>query len=560
LSNLGNHKEPTMPDDTDDTSFADFLEMDLPKRAPSKPHPVYADPGELFPTDHTPVGPIPGMHDITAEAHAKAAARMAHLVAPAVEAIHQSIEFPSMAAIAAESTANAAVQGIGSLAAGQLRAVGFSTADGYITAIRNGVPERTHAEYIVQLRTRFGLTSAALDSLKLPGPFVPAPAPVDTNPTVHVPTGPSVFERPRPIVLGPAAEEALARTADQKREHDAKIRAGRDVVAGAVAEGHGVILGWQGGGSVPRKVLCDALAAADVGAAPPKAKSARAHAGRALELATREGLVVRVQRGGAVNTATWSIGLADHQGSVGDKFGTTVMRAHLSATDVFSVDGDHTLAPKIRADFDARVAAELFLPSDLTAWLADRLEGRFDAVRLGLGFYVPARHAKQAESLCRAVAGCGFGRDWILPAIPLATSDELREGIARGLQVEVSDLLDSLASEREAARVARTEAIEKAMTLTDWREAHAKAIKLLGDIGEKRAGTFLHDLREIGKRVVAYGEILGTGHTAGIKGRIQLAIQELESLLGDDYTGISERFAAVWDEINMERRGEGGIL
>lgn len=513
-----------MPDDTDDTSFADFLEMDLPERAPSKPHPVYADPGELFPTDHTPVGPIPGMRDIVSE-----------------------------------SFANAAVQGIGSLQGGQLRAVGFSTADGYITAIRNGVPERTHAEYIVQLRTRFGLTSAAIDSLKLPGPFVPAPAPIDTNPTVHVPTGPSVFERPRPIVLGPAAEEALARTADQKREHDAKIRSGRDVVAGAVAEGHGVILGWQGGGSVPRKVLCDALAAADVGAAPPKAKSARAHAGRALELATREGLVVRVQRGGAVNTATWSIGLADHQGSVGDKFGTTVMRAHLSATDVFSVDGDHTLAPKIRADFDARVAAELFLPSDLTAWLADRLEGRFDAVRLGLGFYVPARHAKQAESLCRAVAGCGFGRDWILPAIPLATSDELREGIARGLQVEVSDLLDSLAAEREAARAVRAAAVEKAIDANDD-EAHTRAIKLLGDIGEKRAGTFLHELREIGKRVVAYGEILGTGHTAGIRGRIQLAIQDLESLLGDDYTGISERFAAVWDEINMERRGEGGIL
>ncbi len=109
------------------------------------------------------------------------------------------------AQIAAESTANARVPSLGSLAGGELRAVGFADARGYLEAIRRGVPAGTHATYLRILRERYDL--AGPDLADLPGPLA-NPALPEGPGIVHVPTGVPLFDRPaseRRFRVGPAA-------------------------------------------------------------------------------------------------------------------------------------------------------------------------------------------------------------------------------------------------------------------------------------------------------------------------------------------------------------------
>lgn len=181
---------------------------------------------------------------------------------------------------------------------------------------------------------------------------------------------------------------------------------------------------------------------------------------------------------------------------------------------------------------------EIYQAADVTAWLGGILRSEYTAVRFGVGWYVPARYAEAAGKLCQAVANLGWGSDWILPALPVATSDQLRDGIVRGLTDEVSGLIARLATERATAKYERTK----------------------GDIGPKRAGSFLAELRGIGQRIVAFGAVLGEERVAKARESVRLAIVELETVLGDDYTGISARFAGVWDEIAADRRRSGGVL
>lgn len=87
--------------------------------------------------------------------------------------------------IARESSANARTTSIGSIAGGQLRAVGFTTAAGYLQAIRNGVPARTHALYLRTLSDKFKI--AARDLADLPGPMI----------EVDLPSRPGIVHQPR---------------------------------------------------------------------------------------------------------------------------------------------------------------------------------------------------------------------------------------------------------------------------------------------------------------------------------------------------------------------------
>jgi len=481
-------------------------------------------------------------HDAAAERAVADQGSVTQPTTPADELIDRGIaaDVAALRIVTAEASANAAVQGAGSLAGGQLRGVGYSTVAGYITAIRNGVVPRTHALYLETLRGRFGMTSGEVEALNLPGPATMADMPTSANPTVHTPTGPSIFDRPRAeraFVVGPKVDSSEAAPV-VKLEHGT-------LIAGAVAEGCGVLVGWSGKGKLTRGALVAAIAEHDV--KPPAATSARAQAGRVMSALTGSGYVVRIARGGGAVTQ-WTVGVVNHKSAVGSELGSVEMRASLSADGTLTTEGSEGLGAKVRAEFAALVGEEIYQAGDVTSWLGGVLASRFDAVRFGVGWYVPARHAEAAGKLCATMSKI-FGVDWIVPALPVATSDQLRDGIVRGLTSEVDALMARLATERATAKI----------------NADAAPLRQpgkipSGDIGPKRAGTFLVDLRGIGARIVAYGQVLGEERLACAREQVRQAVIELESVLGDDYSGISARFSAVWDEIELDRKRAGGVL
>jgi hypothetical protein len=453
----------------------------------------------------------------------------------------------SLRDIVAASRHNSSVQGIGSLAGGQLQGIGFSNKEGYITAIRNGVPGRTHAEYMTVLRSRYGMTTADIAALALPGPMTPTALP-DGPGIKHVPTGPSVFDRPRSertFVVGPKANDVVEAAPIVKLEHG-------QLIAGATAEGHGVLVGWQGQGKLSRGALVAAIET--LGVRVPLATSARAQAGRVMGELNGLGYVVRVAREArAVNTTIWTIGRVNHKSLVGSELGEVTMRATLHPDGSITTDGGGGLAEQVQAKYKTLVEGEIYQAADITGWLVRTLMIGYDAVRFGVGWYVPARHAAAAGELCATVSKI-WGSDWIVPALPVATSDQLRDGIVRGLTDEVASLLHKLATERNTAQVAYEDRVAT-------HKANQQDLMIgRGDIGPKRAASFLVELRAIGARMVAYGQILGEERVKLASDSVRAAVVELESVLSDDFSGISARFAAVWDEIELDRKRSGGVL
>lgn len=473
----------------------------------------------------------------------------ARAVAPVVSAVESGPVFAApvaelvaeLTAIGTAGAANAAVQALGSLRTGELRGVGFSTKDGYINAIRHGVKAATHTSYLATLRTQYGLTSADIAALELPGPMAETQLPVGAG-IKHVPTGPSVFDLPREqrqFKVGAPSETVQEVTRKLDRT---------DLIAGAVAEGHGVLVCWSGAqrrgamharSQITRGKIVAALESIGRADLAPNAKSAHAQAGRAVQALSARGYDVKAATRESCpelqpGQCRWTIGKVNHAGAVGTEYGTIALTVTLT-DGVLAFDGDETVAAIVLSDFNARTAGDVYQGADVTLWLGSILRRKHAAVEYGMGWYVPAGQRVAATALCAALAETGFGTSWVggngRPALPIATCDELRDGILRGLTEEVETLLDRLATEREAARETR------------------KA----GDIGERRAATFLSELREITKRIAAYGEMMGAARVAAARDQVRAAIVELEGVLGDDYTGIGARFALIADECAFDK-------
>lgn len=466
----------------------------------------------------------------------------------------------ALGSIAAQGVSNAVVQGAGSMAGGQLAGVGFTTREGYITAIRNGVRNATYQGYLQTLRTQYGMTTADINALGLPGPMAETVLPNGAG-IKHTPTGPSVFDRPRAeraFVVGPK-ETPVERV-------DVALKS-TDLVAGAVAEGHHAIVAWEGTSGTTRGALMEALTSIERQGWAPKAPNARAQAGSAIASLSSAGLLVRAMRKGeesglATGEHVWTCGLVNHTGQVGQQFGQVTLRFKLSGA-VLSFEGPANVGAAVVANFEGRMAAELFKSSDVTGWLSRTVRWRLDGVRFGaLGWLVPARNVAAAKQLCEAVQAAGFGGGWVT-GLPVATSDQLRDGIANGLVDEVLETHNRIRAERATVVAARDAAIATAASMAPCKErfdAAASAHGMPQDIGKTRAESMLKELRAIGGRVVAYGQILGEQRVERAQRTIRDAIVELEGIAGDDYSGISARFSAVWDEIELDRKRTGGVL
>lgn len=480
-----------------------------------------------------------------------------------------SSELADLAAIATESTGNAAVQGIGSVTGGEMRGVGFSTAEGYLTSLRHGVKRETGEMYIRILREHHGIevNPGTIAPWIDAAPALPEGVGVRHVPAGHVEGSAGIFERPRAerrFIVGPSQNET-------ERQAAIDLRPG-ELVAGSVAEGNGILVGWRGDSQMTRGALLEALDRLGHKDWAPKPKDARAQAGRAVGTLTgyhikaeRKAQVIR--RGMAARPSgehRWFVGQVNTMSTPGENYGTTVLVMTLSPSGELTGAGDQELAAKVIADYKQRCADELYTSADLTSWLAETLKERCGAVNYAVGWYIPANHRGDAIALCNAVSATGWGNNWLgskeRPALPIATCDELRDGLVRGLKDEVAELIGKLETERAKARQEREDAIAAARAEAiangeDPSVAHI-TVRRRGDIGEDRAQTYLLSMRDISRRVLAYGELLGEERVASARGAVLDVVAELEGLLAADYQGIGARFAAVFDEIADDIRRE----
>ncbi len=324
------------------------------------------------------------------------------------------------------------------------------------------------------------------------------------------------------------------------------ILSSREMVAGAAAEGHGVLVGWRGKGDMTRAAIATVLASANLPAEwVPEAVSAEAQASRAIGTLKVDGYTVQSEKKGKSPEvlhsyeARWMVNAPNFGGRVGDKSGDIVLVVTLIA-DRLDLEGDIELGARVLADYEERIGSELCKSADITAWLQRTLVGELDAVRYGVGWYVPRKHAATANTLCQAFETAGWGAEdsWISPALPVATGEQLRTGLLRGLSAEVRDVMHDLAKERDVAKTRENR----------------------DDIGNKRASTFLGRLKAVASRVVAYGALIGADRVATMQATISDAIKVLESSLSEDDAAIVSRFQNVWAEIEMDRKANGGVL
>ncbi len=312
------------------------------------------------------------------------------------------------------------------------------------------------------------------------------------------------------------------------------------VVAGAGADGHGVISGFRGDGEMTRAQLVDLATRAglplewlpapkdagvqlrravqSVGGAAYSAEHERARDRQTVEAREPASRWMLVRRGAETMTA-------------GARFGEIVLVATLYDGGEIEFDGDEGLATAVRAEFDARVGAERYVASDVTRWLGEVHRYHLDAVRYGFGWYVPRRHRNVAESICAVFWGeARWGDAWMDPPLPVASSAQLSLGLANGLKLEVEEVLVDLANARARVRDAKSD-----QTV---------------DIGPRAAETYMVRLTRVAARVMSYVDTLGAENVNACRDSIHDAMIELDAVLDG---GVTADWNGIWSKIENDR-------
>lgn len=331
----------------------------------------------------------------------------------------------------------------------------------------------------------------------------------------------------------------------------------RDVVAGAHENAAGKFFGFAGLGQLTRAQLLQCIEAAglpsDVAPAP---KSAHAQAGRVVGALNAAGFIVRAARlpkarkGAPEATAPrtykarWTVGAGNHAANVGDAFGRTVLTVTLldgdskSTTGQLVIEGEESLAIRVRADFEALCAGDVYSSSDVSAWLTSTMfYSRWRAAHVGGNYYVRNRYCAEAETLCGELAKL-WGRRWMLPAIPMSTGAELLQGMVDGFTREAEAVLKTY---REELAAAREEARANGESDRDVL------------LGTKRAKTLLGQVRELAERAVGFGAMFGDERMRELRARLAVAGDEIAESIDD----ITQRFSLIFDELLRDAKAAG---
>lgn len=291
------------------------------------------------------------------------------------------------------------------------------------------------------------------------------------------------------------------------------------VVAGQAAEGAGGLTCWEGMGPLGRPAIIEALAEAGLPADwAPVAATAKAHAGDAIRRLNSRGFIVRAARRSDVQTASgvrpmwdarWIVARsAAAAGEVGGSAGKITVAIELRG-EMISFEGDSNLSAEVEGIFHALRSEEVYQAGDVTAWIGRVLRARMGATKLGLGYYIPAGSRPTANALIAAMA-TRWGRSWLCPALPVATTDELRTSLARGMEDDVRAIAQSIANATAAARDAKR-----------------------ADMTPGKAAAFIRSLGEIQDRLGAYRALCGDRAIAPAQRLIVELLNDLGRLADD---------------------------
>lgn len=471
--------------------------------------------------------------------------------------------------IADESRRNANAPNLGEHARGRATlGVGFTSSEGYLEALRRGVARATLDEYVSILkRDGYAITQSVHASLyrlsvtkgneteviEAPLLIVQAAAGYDAGVDSKVND-----EAIANIKRKGAAQRAAQQQAKQQSpstplqsapvEVDAqpvRIQHGQ-LVAGAAAEGHGIEIGWEGSKEKTHAELKQRMQNANI---PDdwmiEAKEPKVQLGRAVKEAAGSAYDCKQEKkkdAQVVEERDWAarwllVSNVTSGAKVGDKLGDIALVVTLYTDKpepelVFDEESNAELRDEVKKQFESRIAAQLYTAADITAWLKTLIKKQLGGVKLGRNWYVPRKHRATAERLVAALDKW-WGEDWVNPPLPIATSAQLAQGLANGLQREVDDELRKLETER------------------DYAQKNGRS-----DIGAKRAESFLLQLRRIAERVAQYQALIGEELVASCKEKVRIAQAELSSVIeGADSV---ERFASMWEEVlfDIERKGE----
>lgn len=305
-----------------------------------------------------------------------------------------------------------------------------------------------------------------------------------------------------------------------------------NIVTGAAAEGYGALAGWAGLGELRRDEILAALTEAELPADwAPAAKSAKGYAGVAVAALNNRGYISRAARVESARgtarrnwRARWVVAVADAAAAeVNEPVGRVVLSIELpSGSDTLRIEGHEVLGARVLAEYEELKSGEVFAAGDVTAWFSRVLTGRCGATRFGVGYYIPTAGRLVANKLSAALAK-RWGAGWISPLLPVATTDELRVGVARGLADDVAGIARSLESRREAAR----------------RESRE-------DVRPGEAAALGRELADIHERLGAYRILCSDAVIAPIVAEIAKLRETLRSLTND----ASLRFSLL--ELNTE--------
>lgn len=306
------------------------------------------------------------------------------------------------------------------------------------------------------------------------------------------------------------------------------------VVAGAAAaDGEGSTIGWsgRGAGSCTREEITDSLKNAGMPVEwAPNVKSAVAYAGQAVSPLNARGFVARRTKaaewtGQGSNKsreyrARWTVHpAANNATDLGDAPPPVVLVVELhDGSDDLVCRGDQVLAAEVVNRYEATRNAEEYKAGDVTAWLQSTLKKHFGAATFRNDLFVPRNHVEGAAKLCHAVARVWHAKDLDLPPLPVASSEALQAGIARGFYDEIRKVTEKLDKARADAR-------EKGK----------------GEISPRAASGMLKELAEIDSRADGYKILCGAD-------ALQDAIAELRKLsedLGNITQGSAARFAML---------------
>jgi hypothetical protein len=213
-----------------------------------------------------------------------------------------------------------------------------------------------------------------------------------------------------------------------------------------------------GRGEITRATLLGALGAAEALDWAPAPRSAQAHAATAARVAANGAAVRatpvpqidsgRCDRLGAVIyrpatpeergwLARWTIAYLSGTGQIGDSAGSVAGVVEL-APDGQTVVATGPTADRVQAEYQRLTGGEVYQAGEVTAWLGQRIVAA-GGVRLGPGYYVPARSRAQVTRVADALSAV-WGSSW-LTGLPVATSEQMLAGLAGGLAAEVTEIV-----------------------------------------------------------------------------------------------------------------------